>query len=233
MYRRKAFTLIELLVVIAIIALLVALVVPSLAKAKQTAMRVVCGSKLRALAIAMSMYADTYGDTYPASTSYARLDDDWVKWRSGTNPNDSVIAPFMGQRPVTNAMLTCPNDTDATRRKSSGLFPFSYTVNDTICNGSHRLLNPPEPRVLRRDIKNIAQKIIIAEEAAETIDDGAWAPWAGWNNLSIRHDKNAEALNDMTAGRGMVAFTDAHAEFITRKLAHDLKYYDPDEIPNR
>ena len=50
--KNKAFTLIELLVVISIIALLLAILMPSLQKAKEAGMRAVCLSNLHQLAIA-------------------------------------------------------------------------------------------------------------------------------------------------------------------------------------
>jgi prepilin-type N-terminal cleavage/methylation domain-containing protein len=58
--RKKGFTLIELLVVIAIIALLLAIVMPALNKAKQLVKRVICSSNIRQVGIGLRAYADVY-----------------------------------------------------------------------------------------------------------------------------------------------------------------------------
>jgi prepilin-type N-terminal cleavage/methylation domain-containing protein len=65
MRKKKGFTLVELLVVIAIIALLMGILMPALARVRQIAFRMVCGTNLSGIGKAMLIYANDYDDEMP------------------------------------------------------------------------------------------------------------------------------------------------------------------------
>jgi prepilin-type N-terminal cleavage/methylation domain-containing protein/prepilin-type processing-associated H-X9-DG protein len=73
--RKRGFTLIELLVVIAIIAILAALLLPAIAKAKDKAKAIQCVNNLRQIGICLMLYKDDYQSTYPAALDAAC---DWI-----------------------------------------------------------------------------------------------------------------------------------------------------------
>ncbi|MBN2590164.1 MAG: prepilin-type N-terminal cleavage/methylation domain-containing protein [Sedimentisphaerales bacterium] len=85
--KKKGFTLVELLVVIAIIALLMGILMPALARVRQIAFRMVCGTNLSGLGKAMLIYANDYQDELP------RAGGRNAKW----NP---VIEKFAANNPL-------------------------------------------------------------------------------------------------------------------------------------
>jgi len=83
MDRRRAFTLVELLVVIAIIALLLAILLPSLQLVRRQAKAVVCGHELKQWGLATTMYATEWDgkiwrDSYPQGNAGPTTPGDWM-----------------------------------------------------------------------------------------------------------------------------------------------------------
>ena len=73
MRRKKGFTLIELLVVVAVIAVLIAILLPALNRARLTARQVTCASNLRQLGLSWSVYWNDHNE-------YVPLMSNWYEW---------------------------------------------------------------------------------------------------------------------------------------------------------
>jgi prepilin-type N-terminal cleavage/methylation domain-containing protein len=68
--RRSAFTLIELLVVISIIALLIAILLPALGAARESARAITCGSNLKQVGLLIEVYANEYDGYAPPTGEF-------------------------------------------------------------------------------------------------------------------------------------------------------------------
>lgn len=104
----RAFTLIELLVVIALIALLAALLLPALGRAKEKAHATACLSGVRQIGMGSRLYADDNDDLLPRS---AHQGASWVQ----------TLQPLLSG---TN-LWRCPRDANLTRA-------YSYALNDFL-----------------------------------------------------------------------------------------------------
>lgn len=150
--RRDAFSLIELLVVIGLIALLMAIIVPTLRAAKAKAQQVACAANLRNLGLALISYINDNDQWLCPAEPRDKLDEtSQENWYMNTallasmnvEPRRDAAGNLLGP-PTRRTVLTCPSHSDPTMtRDESPSFPpeeRTYALS-YMMNGTWRLSN--------------------------------------------------------------------------------------------
>tara|TARA_Y100001968_G_scaffold247663_1_gene232126 strand:+ start:1210 stop:2121 length:912 start_codon:yes stop_codon:yes gene_type:complete len=243
----RGFTLIELLVVIAIIAILAALLLPSLAKAKQTATGIACMNNNKQLMVAWNMFASDHEDRVCYASAYhaePTINFAWAIGGSPVNSRDSYITKGVIYRYVGNSddVFRCPADIHLNKQQGKGNLgraDRSYSMSIFMGGWSGwAFWGDQDWKVYRKtdEIEDPSQRFVLLDMRPNSINAGNYrVDMAGWPNKPQMHrfwqDYPGVYHNDAT----MFSFADGHCE---KKRWLDERTKNPPEnpdgtIPNR
>jgi prepilin-type N-terminal cleavage/methylation domain-containing protein/prepilin-type processing-associated H-X9-DG protein len=242
----SGFTLVELMVVVGVIALLAALLLPALARAKLSGHATVCLNNVRQLTLAWQLYADDHEDRIPYNLGgdalgKAAARNDPLNWVNGImswelepdNTNQTLLtraslAPYYA---VTPRICKCPSDRVLSSiQKNAGweARTRSYAMNAMMGDAGEASrsgfnVNNPEYQQFFQTtaIPDAAGYFVFIDEHPDSIDDGYFLnnpDEPEWMSLPASHHNGAASLS----------FADGHTE-LHRWVDRDTK---PPDAPD-
>jgi len=208
--KRRLFTLIELLVVVAIIAILASMLLPALAAARDRALSANCQGNLRQVGLAFRMYADDFGNNYPAyivdDTTYHYAGYNWTAY----------IHPYLGD----TGPLDCPASPD--------LAPAATPAGFNSYDGNYAWNYDGLEGKRHRQVRKPSETYLVFDSGDQSVRPGD-NNWAGlMEELDLDWDSRMEGPN-RHGDRMNCVYVDGHVESL--RLREFCCRCDQDEAP--
>jgi hypothetical protein len=235
---------VELLVVLGIIAVLIAILLPVLRRARMAAQRTACQNNVRQLFMGVSLYCDHNHDWYPTAAhasggGHLQYPDDWVWWEANRNIDDSPIARYFNVRGERlKNLLRCPADSFEGRTEIPGInsgqgpYLYSYGINMGVGTNSSPPLN--FWRTKRAHWRRPSEKILFTEDLDAPPLYYVAAVWGYTARLTHRHGLAISRKRGAVMGVNVSAvFMDGHVQAIDEDFSYDNRQIWSDGEPGQ